>query len=99
MKVIYDREKLKEAAQRALSKSWQSARHLSQSSRNLFLDVSRNSVDLLNLSRHRHGTADAGSNDGGGFRYIGRDHDIHGKDTTERSSNELHALRVTVENA
>ena len=100
MKVIYDREKLKEAAQRQLSNSWQSACRLSQASRNLILDVSKGSVDLLNLSRHRHSAADAGNNDsGGGFSYFGRSRGSHGKGTTDRSSNELHALHVAVENA
>ena len=65
MKVIYDREKLKQAAQRALSKSWQSAKNFSVSSRNIMLNVSRHS-SVLNLSRHGPGVGGSGSGGGRG---------------------------------
>ena len=72
MKVIYDREKLKQAAQRALSVSWQSARNFSVSSKNLMSNVSRHS-SVFNRSRHgrRSGSGGGSSNDRAGVRNSG----------------------------
>ena len=72
MKVFYDREKLKQAAQRALNVSWQSARNFSVTSRDLMLNVSRHS-SVFNRSRHgrRSGSGGGSSNDGAGVRNSG----------------------------
>ena len=71
MKVIYDREKLKQAAQRALSVSWQSARNFSVSSKNLMSNVSRHS-SVFNRSRHGRRSGSCGGSVGSNDRTGGR---------------------------